>query len=108
MKRRDFIKLTALSVGGVLLAQEVVASGPLMALWPDKLPSPSEGVPYSFKLKATGGVPPYTFSIEKGSLPPGLLLNHHTGEIHGTVKRLKKRDKRQFDRIEFTVTDSAK
>ena len=37
------------------------------------------GAPYSSALAATGGVPPYTFSITAGSLPPGLILNSSTG-----------------------------
>ncbi len=42
------------------------------------------GVAYSSALVATGGVPPYTFSITSGSLPPGLTLNTSTGAITGT------------------------
>jgi phospholipase C len=42
------------------------------------------GSPYSSSLTATGGVPPYTFSITAGSLPPGLSLNATTGAITGT------------------------
>jgi hypothetical protein len=42
------------------------------------------GVPYNSALVATGGVPPYTFSIIAGSLPPGLTLNPMTGAITGT------------------------
>ena len=42
------------------------------------------GVAYSSALLATGGVPPYTFSITSGSLPPGLTLNTSTGAITGT------------------------
>lgn len=42
------------------------------------------GVPYSSSLVATGGVPPYTFSIISGALPPGLTLNSSTGAITGT------------------------
>lgn len=43
------------------------------------------GIPYSSALVATGGVPPYTFSIVPGgSLPPGLTLNPNTGAITGT------------------------
>jgi YVTN family beta-propeller protein/uncharacterized repeat protein (TIGR03803 family) len=41
-------------------------------------------VPYSSALVATGGTPPYTYSIISGSLPPGLLLNASTGAITGT------------------------
>ncbi len=42
------------------------------------------GVAYSSALVATGGVPPYTFSIITGSLPAGLTLNPSTGAITGT------------------------
>src|ERR1022692_3493440 len=42
------------------------------------------GAPYSSTLSAAGGVPPYTFSITGGSLPPGLTLNSSTGVIGGT------------------------
>jgi hypothetical protein len=41
------------------------------------------GSPYSSALVATGGVPPYTFSIASGSLPPGASLNA-TGDLKGT------------------------
>src|SRR5579885_1383653 len=42
------------------------------------------GTPYDSFLTASGGVPPYNFSIISGSLPPGLTLNSSTGEIKGT------------------------
>ncbi len=42
------------------------------------------GVAYNSALVASGGVPPYTFSITGGSLPPGLTLNTSTGAITGT------------------------
>ena len=42
------------------------------------------GIAYSSALVASGGVPPYTFSIISGSLPPGLTLNASTGAITGT------------------------
>jgi hypothetical protein len=41
-------------------------------------------VPYSSSLTASGGTPPYRFSIIGGSLPPDLTLNGSTGLISGT------------------------
>lgn len=42
------------------------------------------GVPFSATITATGGTPPYTFTIVGGSLPPGLSLAPSTGVISGT------------------------
>jgi hypothetical protein len=42
------------------------------------------GTPYSSALIATGGEPPYTFSITGGSLPSGLVLTPSNGDITGT------------------------
>ena len=40
--------------------------------------------PYNSALVATGGEPPYTFSITMGALPPVLTLAPSTGDITGT------------------------
>ena len=48
------------------------------------LPFASAGVAYSATLAASGGIPPYTWSIPVESLPPGLALNAATGVISGT------------------------
>jgi len=47
------------------------------------LPNAILGVPYTQTLVATGGVPPYTYALTAGSLPPGLNLSS-TGTISGT------------------------
>jgi hypothetical protein len=47
------------------------------------LPDGTIGVPYSRNLAATGGLPPYTWSVTSGVLPAGLSLNAATGEISG-------------------------
>jgi len=43
---------------------------------------------YSQTIPATGGFPPYTFSISSGTLPPGLSLNTSTGLISGVPTTL--------------------
>jgi len=47
-------------------------------------PNGQVGVAYSSFLVASGGTPPYTYSLAAGSLPPGLTLNASTGGIRGT------------------------
>lgn len=42
------------------------------------------GVPYNSPVTANGGIPPYTFSLGAGSLPPDLLLDPASGTIAGT------------------------
>lgn len=48
------------------------------------LPDGVVGVAYSQTLEASGGVPPYAWSIESSSLPPGLSLASASGTISGT------------------------
>ncbi|MBI1763433.1 MAG: IPT/TIG domain-containing protein, partial [Acidobacteria bacterium] len=46
-----------------------------LTLAPFTLPSGVLGYAYNQTLTASGGVPPYSFSISDGALPPGLALN---------------------------------
>jgi subtilisin family serine protease len=48
------------------------------------LPGGTVGVSYSQTLQASGGTPPYSWSLESGGLPAGLTLNASTGAITGT------------------------
>jgi large repetitive protein len=48
------------------------------------LPNGSVAVFYDSQLVATGGTPPYHWSITSGALPPGLSLTPATGVISGT------------------------
>src|SRR5262245_50546247 len=48
------------------------------------LPSGMLGRAYTAGLSATGGTPPYTWSIASGTLPPGLTLTAGPGVIAGT------------------------
>ena len=49
-------------------------------------PNGSAGHTYSAALAATGGTPPYKWSLSSGSLPKGLHLKKPTGIISGTPK----------------------
>jgi len=60
---------------------QVAAASPVSLSCPS---APGEaGAPYASSFAAAGGVPPYTFSITQGTLPPGLSLNTATGAITG-------------------------
>jgi hypothetical protein len=48
------------------------------------LPAATGGAAYTAALAAYGGATPYTWSVSKGSLPPGLSLDASTGVISGT------------------------
>ena len=48
------------------------------------LPSGTVGAIYSGSLNASGGTPPYAFSVVSGQLPAGLLLGASSGTISGT------------------------
>ena len=54
-----------------------------LAVSTTSLTSGSVGVPYSASLAATGGVPPYSWTITSGTLPAGLSLST-SGFISGT------------------------
>ena len=50
------------------------------------LPAGVEGSFYTSTLQAAGGFPPYTWTLQQGSLPPGLSLSSN-GTISGTPTR---------------------
>jgi large repetitive protein len=49
------------------------------------LPGGSAGSAYSQTLAASGGTPPYTWSVSSGTLPSGLSLNASTGILSGSL-----------------------
>ena len=62
------------------IGKEVV---PAPSILTNSLPSGLTNTSYSQTLQASGGGPPYTWSIYSGSLPEGLSLNSSTGTISG-------------------------
>ncbi len=48
-----------------------------------QLPGGAQGSSYSTLLTASGGTPPYTWSLQSGTLPPGLALSSN-GALSGT------------------------
>jgi len=68
-------------------AASVTASyGPVsqqLAIPAQSLPAATGGVSYSKALTATGGNPPYTWTVTSGALPPGINLST-SGLINGT------------------------
>jgi hypothetical protein len=66
---------SAIGTWTVVSAPAITTSSPL--------PNGTVGVAYSQSLSATGGTPPYTWSVISGSLPPGLSLSSG-GVLSGT------------------------
>jgi len=71
--------------GGVSVTQSfsLTISAALAITTSPPLPSGTAGVPYSQMLGASGGTPPYTWSLVTGSLPAGLALSP-SGAIAGS------------------------
>jgi hypothetical protein len=55
-----------------------------LSITTSSVPQAQVGVAYNLQLAASGGTPPYTWTMIGGSLPPGLGLAPSTGIISGT------------------------
>jgi hypothetical protein len=83
MRLRSFALLPSVILVA-LCCTEIAAAQPLTITSPLQLPDGSVGIPYSVTVTASGGAPPYTWSIVTSTLPAGLSLNASTGVISGT------------------------
>ena len=70
--------------GSTSNALTFTVSPPVLTITTSSLPSGVVGLGYSQTLSATGGQPPYTWSVVAGSLPAGLALAPSTGVLSGT------------------------
>jgi len=61
----------------------IAIAPPKLVVTTSSLPPGTQGVPYSQRLAATGGIPPYVWSLNSGTLPAGLVLNAIDGAISG-------------------------
>ena len=74
---------------GILAGLSVAQVGaPLEIVTTSTLPKAILSVNYEAKLAAKGGVPPHSWAIVAGSLPPGTTLNPSSGVISGTPTAL--------------------
>jgi hypothetical protein len=77
--------LNASANWSAVVATFVASSSPSpLAITTATLPAGTQNVGYSGTLQASGGQPPYAWSIIAGALPTGLNLNSSTGAITGT------------------------
>ena len=79
--------VTVVNPGGTAsnaLTFTISASNVLTITTGSPLPQGTVASAYSQTLAASGGTPPYSWSISAGSLPSGLSLNASTGVISGT------------------------
>lgn len=63
----------------------ITITGSSLVMLCNNPPTVQSGVAYSYQISVSGGVPPYTFSLVSGSLPPGITLNTSTGILSGTA-----------------------
>ena len=73
-------------------SMSVIISPPTLRVTTTSLPSGQVGTAYSTTLAASGGTPPYQWSVSSGALPPGLTLAASTGVISGTPTTPEKAD----------------
>jgi len=65
----------------------VSSTGPLTITTSSPLPNGFVGTAYSQTLGASGGSPPFRWSVSAGSLPKGLTLGQTTGTLSGTLSQ---------------------
>src|SRR5712691_5662203 len=72
-----------LGVAACVQGQRRAPEAPPLVIMTDTLPRAVPRQEYRLVLQAKGGVPPYRWSIDSGTLPAGVGLNARTGIISG-------------------------
>ena len=78
---RDFAGTTRTQAYSITVANPVAITTAVLA-------DATSGYAYSQALAASGGTTPYTWTVDSGSLPAGLVLNASTGVISGVSTQL--------------------
>jgi len=86
--------------GDVMVLSDNFTMTGVLQITTDSLPDATMGVDYAVQLEASGGNPPYTWSILTGTLPAGLTLSSD-GLISGTPTETV-----SMANITFRVADS--
>jgi hypothetical protein len=73
----------AATLNGVTGSATLTVQPAALAVTTTSLPGANQNISYSAALAASGGTPPYTWSLTSGSLPAGLSLSAGTGVISG-------------------------
>jgi Subtilase family/Putative Ig domain len=77
--------LTCTGAAGAVTGSATLTAVTALAITTTALPAATAGSSYSASLAASGGVPPYSWSLAGSPLPSGLTLNGGTGVISGTA-----------------------
>lgn len=94
------VKVTDSEGNTDIAEHRLTVAGPDLAIVTSSLETGMVGSPYEQRLKATGGAPPYAWSVQGCALPNGLSLDSGMGRIAGTPAE-------QFDAIlTLDVADS--
>lgn len=80
----DALWFTVDGPNSIFRAEIVTQAPPVSIFTGSPLPDGSVGVSYAQTLSATGGVPPYTWTVTSGTLPAALTLDPALGQIAGT------------------------